>query len=567
MKENHINDRGLFIFATAMIILTGTIGGGYFEYVSSVLTILLLFVEIYFIFRFKKFQVACDINMAALLILIVSYLVTTIWAIDSGMAFLGFIKFLPVFLYFLLLCQMEEQRERIIALLPLLGSLMTIFSFVMMQFTAFKEYVTVAGRLAGFFQYPNTYALFLLVCLIVAVYQIDIKHPDWLCIGYILVLLFGIYMSGSRTAFLLTAATIMVLAMAKKEVRRFVLPGFLICLVLAVVITVVSGNQSGFARFTTMFTNSSTMLGRFLYDRDAVTLILRHPFGMGYYGYYFTQQEIQTGVYSVVNVHNELFQFMLDVGVIPAVLFYVSILKSVLSRKISARNRIVLIVMVLHSFVDYDFQFITMFMVLLLFVEMKNFKEVQVTVFTKTASVVFAVVLVGLNVVTGISQFSFSNGRYDKAVQFYDGNTRAKVFMLGQVESLEEMSRLADEIIEANEYVSVAYSARARAAYAKGDVEGFIKNKLKAIKLAPYQYEEYLDYLDSLLLSIVEYLKAEDVESAKVCLKRAEEVPEMLEEVKNRTSSLGWKIKDTPQVTLSHEYIKLLEEMKAKVYE
>lgn len=56
MKENHINDRGLFIFATAMIILTGTIGGGYFEYVSSVLTILLLFVEIYFIFRFKNFR-------------------------------------------------------------------------------------------------------------------------------------------------------------------------------------------------------------------------------------------------------------------------------------------------------------------------------------------------------------------------------------------------------------------------------------------------------------------------------------------------------------------------------
>ena len=60
-----------------------------------------------------------------------------------------------------------------------------------------------------------------------------------------------------------------------------------------------------------------------------------------------------------------------------------------------------------------------------------------------------------------------------------------------------------------------------------------------------------------------EFLKTGDTKSAAYCLERAEEIPEMLEEVKERTSTLGWKIKDQPETEISQEEQELLEEMRA----
>ena len=67
--------------------------------------------------------------------------------------------------------------------------------------------------------------------------------------------------------------------------------------------------------------------------------------------------------------------------------------------------------------------------------------------------------------------------------------------MLKKADTVKKMKRISDKIIEDNSKVAVAYSARAQVYFAEGDMEGYIKNKLIAIQLAPYQYEEYEDYL------------------------------------------------------------------------
>ena len=72
----------------------------------------------------------------------------------------------------------------------------------------FEQWVSVAGRLSGFFQYPNTYALFMLICLILVMWRFDYKKIDWLDIVYGVAAVFGIIMSGSRTVFVLTAVAV-----------------------------------------------------------------------------------------------------------------------------------------------------------------------------------------------------------------------------------------------------------------------------------------------------------------------------------------------------------------------
>ena len=52
------------------------------------------------------------------------------------------------------------------------------------------------------------------------------------------------------------------------------------------------------------------------------------------------------------------------------------------------------------------------------------------------------------------------------------------------------------------------------------------------------------------------------MDSARFCAERAAEIPHMLENAKEGTSRLGWKINDQPEVTLSREDLKLIEEMR-----
>ncbi len=551
----------LYWFLLLVLVCSGMVGGGYFCYVSAAASVLLMLAVVVFLVRRGGFRISFDWNFVAIAVLACGYFVVCLWAIDSGMALMGAVKFLPVFLYFFLMCQALEERERLIQFLPVLGSLMTLFSFVMMQFPVFLPYVSVAGRLAGFFQYPNTYAAFLLVCLLVSIYQIRLEQVDWMLVIHMLAALVGIYLSGSRTVMALAAATFFLLFLFKKELRKYALLCVGIFLAAVVVLAFCGFGAGIYQRILAVAGNASTFWGRLLYDQDALRIIAAHPFGMGYYGYYFVQQEMQTGVYSVVNAHNEFLQIMLDVGIVPAILMYGAILRSILSRDMPERNRVVLLVMLLHSLFDDDCQFLAMCFVLLLFLDVRNVKRVKVSVLTKGTAAAALAVIVVLSGVVGISEFLYIHGKPDEAVKVYGGNTLAKIELLSRADEAGELEALADSILEDNGHVPVAYSAKARAAFARGDVESFVQNKLAAIRLAPYQHEEYLDYLAALVYSVKLYREAGDEESARFCVERAKEIPGMLEEVRKGTSRLAWMINDRPQVTLSRENMELIEEM------
>lgn len=554
----------LYYLLAGTLIFAGIFGGGYFCCVSASVSIVLMVVLVYLLVWQRFFLIACDMNLAAIVILVSGYFLSVLWAVDSGMSLMGGIKFLPVFLYFCVLCQAAEQRERLIRLLPVLGSLMTVFSFVMMQFQAFEAYVSVAGRLAGFFQYPNTYAVFLLVCLLVSIYEIADRF-DWLQALYILIDLAGIWLSGSRTVAVLTVCSISILLIFRKKMRKYLI--LLPAIFMAMIFVMMLGGYGKdlYSRFVTIAENASTFWGRFLYDQDAVRIMMKYPFGMGYHGYYFVQQEMQTGVYSVVSAHNEFFQIMLDIGILPALAMYGAILKTLFSKETSSRDRWILSVLLLHSLFDYDFQFLAMCFVLLLFLRPRNIRKFRIGVLTQGVAVSTLLLSIWTGVSIGLSDFYYLKNDMGQAVGFYGGNTMARIALLDDVDDAKEMEEIADRILESNAHVPVAYSAKARAAFSEGDVEAFIRYKKKAIQLAPYQYEEYTDYLNLLDYCVRRYLKEEDVESAKFCVEQAEEIPQMLADVEKRTSALGWKIKDRPQVRLSHEDLTLIEDMRSRV--
>ena len=58
----------------------------------------------------------------------------------------------------------------------------------------------VSERLSGFFQYPNTFALFLLISELLLLKKINLKIIDYITLA---VLIGGLLYTGSRTVFLL----------------------------------------------------------------------------------------------------------------------------------------------------------------------------------------------------------------------------------------------------------------------------------------------------------------------------------------------------------------------------
>lgn len=574
-------------FLAILLIMTGIPGGGYFCFVSAAAGIVLMAVITCRLIWSRSFYIVFGWNLAAAVILPLGYFVVGFWAVDTGMFLLGVVKFLPVFLYFIALCQIgPEEKERLICLLPVFGSLMTLISFIMMQFPALQPYAAVGERLAGFFQYPNTYALFMLVCMLISIYQVGgaISGKEctyeretaytgllrngkrgWEHFIHILIALLGIGLSGSRIVIVLAVFSFLILAVSQKGFRKYGILCVAVFAFLSFVLVLCGLGEEVIKRLSSIENASISFKGRLLYGQDAVKIIADHPFGLGYYGFYFLQKEVQSGVYSVVNVHNEFVQMMLDIGILPALVLYGALIRSLISKGISARERLVLLVITIHSLFDFDFQYLVMCFVLFLFLEQKNIRKIEVHELGKGAAALLFILTCVLCIPTGISDFFYIYNEPQKAVKFYDGNTLAAVELMAQTNDAVKMEQLADKILENNTHVSAAYRVKAYSEFSRGNIEKFVEYELTAIGLEPYWYEEYVNYLDRLVLCAESCLQKSETEKAIFCLERAEEIPGMLEEVKERTSRLGWETKYRPKVTLPGDELTVFKELRHRI--
>jgi len=93
-------------------------------------------------------------------------------------------------------------------MLPAAMVFMTLVSMVLMLFPGLRKLVAPAGRLAGFIQYSNTFALLLLIALVLVCMKNKVCLRDYF---FLPIFLLGILLSGSRTTFLLTAVLVVVL--------------------------------------------------------------------------------------------------------------------------------------------------------------------------------------------------------------------------------------------------------------------------------------------------------------------------------------------------------------------
>ena len=547
VKRFSVSPSPMVCVAAVMLSLPFCVGGFYLW--ASALTTVVLTVILAVLGKTQgKLVIRWNGGMMVFTLLPLAYLVTSVWAVDPGQAWMGFVKYLPAPLFYVLLMQTtRDQREQVLGLLPLGGVSMVVVTGVLQFVPALQPWLQVNARLAGLFQYPNSFAIYLL-CL--SILLLKSSFPVKLRLLCLTVLLVGVVISGSRTTLalaVLTGGVLLVLHLRQHgSVKRLLLPLSGVLVVSALFF--LTAGHSVWQRFLVNPLESSTFLGRLLYAKDALLASFSHPFGLGYGGYFFVQGSFQTGVYSVQYVHNELLQLVMDVGWIPAVLLAVYLVW--VWWRSDGVCRLCLGTLLLHSLFDFDLQFLSLVLLLVLLSHAGVERPDSRLFRRRHPAAGRAVVLIGaaLSVAAAVVDTSYYAQQPDLTLWLYPVHTQSQLYYLVQQNEVEGLEVLADAILSHNSYVALAYDAKANVAYAKGDGQSVIRYKQKAISLAPYTMAEYEDYGEKLFQLMTLYQQAGMADSAQTCRQCLLEIPTLLEQVEENTSPLAWKIADKPEL-------------------
>lgn len=501
-----------------------------------------------------KKSLTVSINIASVSVFAIAffYLISCFWAVDGGSAFFGFLRYGAIAIFALAVMQSKEEAKAFSLKSFAYGAVvMTVVSAILMQFEGEKEIFSVAGRLSGFLQYPNTFALLLLCALLIFLTEDKILPYEYAMMA---ILLFGIFYSGSRIVFALTVVLGLgaVFMRPGKKIKIILSLSLVLAVAAVVVYGLLTDNLYNLARFLTIDLAESTFVGRLLYWQDALPLLLKYPFGMGYMGYYYMHRSIQTGVYYLTYVHNDFLQLALEIGIIPLLVFIAAIVKGFFRRGASKRNRFLILAICAHSFFDFDMQYAVVWFILLLclsFDEGKPLKIKKGSAVTCTLASVFCILFIYF----GIQQSLYYSGNSAAAYEMYNGDTQAALNLIANEENAEAATALCDKVLKKNDYSYFANSAKGSFCFSDGDVSSAMDYKRKALSLAPFEYDEYVQYCEILIYSYDTYRKMGDGNSAEHCKRELEQVVKLLENSEERLSELGKKIKDQPKTKLTGE--------------
>lgn len=502
----------------------------------------------------KELVLYFNIESSCIVFIVLMYFTTIFYGIDYGMALIGFLRMLSV--VFFMICTMQCtncEENKVFECIPMLGCVMTLSGGVVYMIPTLRSVFFQAGRFGGYFLYANVYALFCTIALIFICKDEYLSKAD---IIKIIVLVAGVMMSGSRTAFVLLVFVSVVVIVKKRKMRFIITMIVSSFLAIAVFYVLYTGDLQNIGRFLTTSMKSSTLLGRILYAKDGIRHILKQPFGNGYLGYYFIEPVIQTGVYSVRYIHNDYLQMALDIGVMPALLFICIILKNIFSRRLENWKRLIMFVMAVHFIMDFDLEFMGMWIILIFAMNPRYGKKIRLG-YNKICFIP-AIVIMYVGIAMIPRYVGYSNISY-RLLPFY---TEAGIDKIEKETDVSNAEQMADTLLKQNKYIHQAYDIEAIIAYNDGRYQEMEKKKWKSVRLQKYNMDDYNRYVMLISHGIAETKSMVDV---NYLLHKVIRVKDEIEKVKNNTDTLAWKIRDIPEFTLSNGVSDYIDE--AKMYE
>lgn len=510
---------------------------------------------------YGSLQIYRNRSLIAVLIIFLCAVLTIFLGISGGEAAYGCAMLLAAGAWILLMMQVSDRdRKRAISIVPSVGVVMTACCGLLSLVPEWKGFVFEGNRLAGFFQYSNTMALYLLIGLLVFIWE-EYAEPEgrgrrktrWQTYGYPLILMAGILWTGSRTTAVMLIVVLIAVLIKYPKARKYY--GILIVAggAAIVIYALISGNTSGFARILTLG-QSSTFLGRLLYWQDAAGIIADHPLGLGYLGYYFVHTALQHGVYVLRYVHNEWIQVLLDYGIVAGAAFVYLFFREL--KKSRGLYRWILVLMGFHMLMDFDLQYLIMVWLMLTCMDWREGGEWEVSL-RHPVTVCSVVLSFGIFAWMGMADLFQQAGNYQLADVLYPWRVETKEQLMLAADQPEGIEGYARELLELNPYSGAACDMLALISLERGDYEDMIAYKERALHLQPYRTEEYEDYVADLRIAIESCEPGTEEYHAYV--DRLLEVPELLADVEERTAALAYRIADKPDFSLSEDTMDYIE--------
>ncbi|MBO4603980.1 MAG: O-antigen ligase family protein [Clostridiales bacterium] len=561
-----------------IFVLSLFVAGGSLPLISAVLTLMLLALILYMYVtrdvtieyedeKYKKkrikivkaIRLPADPVMVFLAVLLACLFLTLIWPADKGIAPFGIVKFLPLPLFAIALYMTEDKgRETLLGDIPYTGALMTVLAGLLALIPSLKGTFVMSGRLAGFLGDPEAFALLCLAGFTVLFLN---SKTETGVISFITgaLLLAGIILSGSVFVIILWVISIPVIIIVKKDKKVTIS-----LLSLAAIAAVLFGSLFALkdrldvvGRYTARLLDTTPFLSRILYCKDALPQILSHPVGLGYRGYEATLGAFQTGAYDVSYVHNEYLQLALDAGWAPLAVALVCLFFALKKIVKKPEKFIPAVIVAVHLLFNFDLQFIGMGFLLIILLASERYREIKVV--TRSLAVLLFVLCGGIALYFGTADAFCLAKNYDAALTVYPVHTDALIAKLDAAEKMNEAEGYADRILSLSSINPKAASLKGRAQYNKGDFEGLVDYKIKALANDRYNLAEYKELIDYLNKSIAIYAGKGDEVSAKIAMDFIVAIGRTIDQVNDSTSDLGLKLNKESRLELPGEYDLLIE--------
>jgi tetratricopeptide (TPR) repeat protein len=377
----------------------------------------------------------------------------------------------------------------------LVGIMMSLFILlVLVIFPSGHPIITFLiqnNRMGGFFQYANTFGVYLFGILSLVVYmRMDQRAKN----GLLVLLSSVIILSQSRTVFVILIVYTTILLISTKENRKNSVSILLGMLVGQILIRFLLPDFQTFRSFD-LGLGAGELQSRLLYYEDGIKMISHKLSGYGYMGYYYVQRFFQTGAtYRVRFIHSSILQASLDYGILAGgllIALFIVLLKKII-RNLQIRNGQRMLAWIaitgyfLHSFVDFDFQFIAYVIFLFLFFLIVEEEDEITDVKARRLNPYIACMLLGLFVYFLIPSVYEYQGNYEKALEVYPYYTKA---MTGRLEESKRYPKdfieLLERFVRQNEYYYEGFAFLREYYYNSGDLEKSLFYSYRCKELAP----------------------------------------------------------------------------------
>ena len=532
-KKNILN-----VFLVILGIMLPFACGMYEEYsgaiVSAILSIGIIGIWL------KKKTISLEWNTGLILsgIFLLAYSVSVIYAIDAGMALTGIFKFLWIFLFLIIIQQTDfPVKKSIFQYLPYVGFTICILGFIAYGVPQIYEKLYIDEHLHGGFQNEHTFAMFLLICLVLVCAKEKITQESFMMMA---VLLAGIFLTGSQSVFLFTLFVIMFI-LIKYQNRKL---WFVFLIVFALLCWMIYTKWNIYKLWDQMIEAlfNEVVQGELLYIQDALPLLVKHPFGLGYSGYSYMQGIVQTGRYTVEYIGHNILQTILDIGWIPALCYVASVVKTCMAKTGLLEEKVILVLIVIHGFIEYNFICSIMFGIVCMIMTKASWKGEwleQRHAISWKVGIIPTILLTGISFYFSVPLLACHYGNFDLAAKWYPLYTEANLKILEKETDLAKQESLANLIIKQNDTCVLPYSVKAELAYHQKDYEKVMDYQKEAIRRDCFLYQRYVDYAYMLYDGLLYYKEKEDKKHYEQCLEEIEKIPIYMEEAESKVSELG----------------------------